>query len=164
MANAKGSYIGGVPVMFKDEAARNMISKDVYDATKTYQAGDFCIWENELKRATAETSGAFDTTAWESVTLADVARETNSNLYEIRFGTKTIESVAVGAKATLSVVFDTEMPSVPTITISCFNKYPEFYSEISAYDVTKKGFTAYAVNNYTSVGNITFSYIAICKK
>lgn len=88
----------------------------------------------------------------------------NSNLYEIRFGVKTIENVPAGERASMFVAFDTEMPSVPVVTISGFNVYPEYYSTINAAAATKTGFVVYAVNNYTSAGNITFSYIAVCKK
>ena len=94
---------------------------------------------------------------WDSVTL-------NSDLNEMRFGSVTITSVPVGEKASLAVTFDTEMPNIPVVTVSGHNRYPEYYSEITVDDVTTKGFTVYAKNNYTSTANIKFSYIAVCKR
>lgn len=46
---------------------------DFYDTTKSYVVGDVCVLPNgELKRCIAPTSGAFDITKWESVTVDEL--------------------------------------------------------------------------------------------
>ena len=71
MADAKGAYIGGVPVQFKDAAAREMIS-DEYNSAETYAKGNLCIYNGKIYEAIKETIGTWDATAWKETTLAEV--------------------------------------------------------------------------------------------
>ena len=90
MADAKGAYIGGVPVQFKDAAARAMIS-DEYNSAETYAKGNLCIYNGKIYEAIKETTGTWDATAWEETTLAEVNAKMRSditNLTEKREWTK----------------------------------------------------------------------------
>ena len=71
MAEAKGSYVGGTPVYFKDEKARAMISNE-YVPAENYAAGNLCIHEGKLYKATKATTGTWDATAWTETNLAEV--------------------------------------------------------------------------------------------
>lgn len=74
MADAKGSYIGGAPVLFKDVAARAMIS-DEYNPAKTYTKGGLCIRNGKVYKAVKETTGDWDATAWEATSLTQIQAE-----------------------------------------------------------------------------------------
>lgn len=71
MAEAKGSYVGGTPVYFKDEKARAMLSNE-YVPAENYAAGNLCIHEGKLYKATKATTGTWDATAWTETNLAEV--------------------------------------------------------------------------------------------
>lgn len=71
MAEAKGSYVGGTPVYFKDEKARAMLSNE-YVSAENYAAGNLCIHEGKLYKATKATTGTWDATAWTETNLAEV--------------------------------------------------------------------------------------------
>lgn len=79
MADAKGAYIGGVPVQFKDAAARAMIS-DEYNSAETYAKGNLCIYNGKIYEAIKETTGIWDATAWEETTLAKVNSKLNGDI------------------------------------------------------------------------------------
>lgn len=79
MADAKGAYIGGVPVQFKDAAARAMIS-DEYNSAETYAKGNLCIYNGKIYEAIKETTGTWDATAWEETTLAEVNAKMRSDI------------------------------------------------------------------------------------
>ena len=79
MADAKGAYIGGVPVQFKDAAARKMIS-DEYNSAETYAKGNLCIYNGKIYEAIKETTGTWDATAWEETTLAKVNSKLNGDI------------------------------------------------------------------------------------
>lgn len=79
MADAKGAYIGGVPVQFKDAAARAMIS-DEYNSVETYAKGNLCIYNGKIYEAIKETTGTWDATAWEETTLAKVNGKLNGDI------------------------------------------------------------------------------------
>ena len=79
MADAKGAYIGGVPVQFKDAAARAMIS-DEYNLAETYAKGNLCIYNGKIYEAIKETTGTWDATAWEETTLAEVNAKMRSDI------------------------------------------------------------------------------------
>lgn len=71
MAEAKGSYVGGTPVYFKDEKARAMLSNE-YVPAENYAAGNLCIHEGKLYKATKATTGTWDATAWTETNLEEV--------------------------------------------------------------------------------------------
>ena len=79
MADAKGAYIGGVPVQFKDAVARAMIS-DEYNSAETYAKGNLCIYNGKIYEAIKETTGTWDATAWEETTLAKVNGKLNGDI------------------------------------------------------------------------------------
>ena len=79
MADAKGAYIGGAPVQFKDAAARAMIS-DEYNSAETYAKGNLCIYNGKIYEAIKETTGTWDATAWEETTLAKVNGKLNGDI------------------------------------------------------------------------------------
>ena len=94
MADAKGAYIGGVPVQFKDAVARAMIS-DEYNSAETYAKGNLCIYNGKIYEAIKETTGTWDATAWEETTLAKVNGKLNGDITKLKenkwqlFGTRT---------------------------------------------------------------------------
>lgn len=119
MAEAKGSYVGGTPVYFKDEKARAMLSNE-YVPAENYAAGNLCIHEGKLYKATKATTGIWDATAWTETNLAevnagmqksitDLTEKSNSlhfpltklstvdgvNIYYARYG-KIVEIIAIG--------------------------------------------------------------------
>ena len=103
MADAKGAYIGGVPVQFKDAAARAMIS-DEYNSAETYAKGNLCIYNGKIYEAIKETTGTWDATAWEETTLAEVNAKMRSditNLTEKREWTKVSFKGAVDVTASI---------------------------------------------------------------
>lgn len=79
MADAKGAYIGGVPVQFKDAAAREMIS-DEYNSAETYAKENLCIYNGKIYEAIKETIGTWDATAWKETTLAEVNAKMRSDI------------------------------------------------------------------------------------
>ena len=90
MADAKGAYIGGVPVQFKDAAARAMIS-DEYNSAETYAKGNLCIYNGKIYEAIKETTGTWDATAWEETTLAKVNGKLNGDIASLTEKRKLIE-------------------------------------------------------------------------
>ena len=87
MADAKGAYIGGVPVQFKDAAARAMIS-DEYNSAETYAKGKLCIYNGKIYEAIKETTGTWDATAWEETTLAKVNGKLNGDIASLTENSK----------------------------------------------------------------------------
>lgn len=87
MADAKGAYIGGVPVQFKDAAARAMIS-DEYNSAETYAKGNLCIYNGKIYEAIKETTGTWDATAWEETTLAKVNGKLNGDIASLTENSK----------------------------------------------------------------------------
>ena len=79
MADAKGAYIGGVQVQFKDAAARAMIS-DEHNSAETYAKGNLCIYNGKIYEAIKETIGTWDATAWKETTLAEVNAKMRSDI------------------------------------------------------------------------------------
>lgn len=104
MADAKGAYIGGVPVQFKDAAARAMIS-DEYNSAETYAKGNLCIYNGKIYEAIKETTGTWDATAWEETTLAKVNSKLNGDIASL---TEKMEWTKV------SFVGATDAPSIPS--------------------------------------------------
>ena len=82
MAEAKGSYVGGTPVYFKDEKAREMLSNE-YVHAENYAAGNLCIYEGKLYKATKETTGTWDATAWTETNLAEVNAGMQKNITDL---------------------------------------------------------------------------------
>lgn len=59
----------------KVEATQDIIS-DGYDSTHTYNVGDYCIHEDVLYKCnTASTTGTWDSSKWDAVTVADELEE-----------------------------------------------------------------------------------------
>lgn len=52
-----------------DNSCEDMIS-DQYDSTKNYTSGEYCIKDNTLYRANANTTGAWDSTKWDATSIA----------------------------------------------------------------------------------------------
>ena len=52
-----------------DNSCQDMIS-DQYDSSHSYVIGDYCIYNNTLYRATANTTGNWDSTKWTQTTIA----------------------------------------------------------------------------------------------
>ena len=51
------------------EASENTTS--AYDPTATYNAGDFCIYQNKFYKATATTTGDFNPADWTETTIEE---------------------------------------------------------------------------------------------
>lgn len=57
------------------KATQDMIS-DAYDSTHTYNVGDYCIYEDALYKCnTASTTGTWDSSKWDAVTVAGELEE-----------------------------------------------------------------------------------------
>ncbi len=111
MADAKGAYIGGVPVQFKDAAAREMIS-DEYNSAETYAKGNLCIYNGKIYEAIKETIGTWDATAWKETTLAEVNAKMRSDI------TNLTEKIDVPSYAGITKLYDnTADVTDQTITI-----------------------------------------------
>lgn len=87
MAEAKGSYVGGTPVYFKDEKARTMLSNE-YVPAENYAAGNLCIHEGKLYKATKATTGTWDATAWTETNLAEVNAEMQKSITDLTENSK----------------------------------------------------------------------------
>lgn len=95
MAEAKGSYVGGTPVYFKDEKARAMLSNE-YVPAENYAAGNLCIHEGKLYKATKATTGTWDATAWTETNLAEVNAGMQKNITDLTEKTKKYPDKRVG--------------------------------------------------------------------
>lgn len=87
--NIEKINVGGNLYDVCDTNARAMIS-DEYNSATQYSAGDYCIWENTLKKANKSTTGTFDSTAWDDTNLVEAVGELNQNMNT--YDTQTIES------------------------------------------------------------------------
>lgn len=47
-------------------------ASDEYNTALSYEAGDYCIYQNTLYECTAATTGTFDSTAWTAVKIMDL--------------------------------------------------------------------------------------------
>ena len=74
--------VGGNLYDVCDTNARAMIS-DEYNSATQYSAGDYCIWENTLKKANKSTTGTYDHTAWDDTNIGEVVGELNQNMLRI---------------------------------------------------------------------------------
>lgn len=72
--------VGGNLYDVCDTNARAMIS-DEYNSATQYSAGDYCIWENTLKKANKSTTGTYDHTAWDDANIGEVVGELNQNMF-----------------------------------------------------------------------------------
>lgn len=80
---------------------RNIMSESEYNSTKTYNSGDFCIYENNIYKCIKTTTGTWNPTSWVRTT----------SLYEVR---KRVESF--GGEIGDTVVTYDDTGSVPDIT------------------------------------------------
>lgn len=99
MAEAKGVYISGTQVLFKDKSARDMISQE-YKPAETYGVGYVCIYEGKLYTATKQTTGSWDSAAWEETNVGAIVNSpsgitslVNSSLQIVSFDATTGELV-----------------------------------------------------------------------
>ena len=68
------------------EATQDMIS-DAYDSTATYAVGDYCIYENALYKCnTASTTGTWDSSKWDAVTVDEEVKELSKKVKTIGLG------------------------------------------------------------------------------
>ena len=74
--------VGGNLYDVCDTNARAMIS-DEYNSATQYNAGDYCIWENTLKKANKSTTGTYDHTAWDDTNIGEVVGELNQKMKKI---------------------------------------------------------------------------------
>lgn len=74
--------VGGNLYDVCDTNARAMIS-DEYNSATQYNAGDYCIWENTLKKANKSTTGTYDHTAWDDTNIGEVVGELNQNMLRV---------------------------------------------------------------------------------
>ena len=106
MADAKGAYIGGVPVQFKDAAGRAMIS-DEYNSAESFAKGNLCIYNGKIYVAIKETTGTWDATAWEETTLAKVNGKLNGDIASLTEKMPKVYAIrrTIKANANLTVKF-----------------------------------------------------------
>ena len=123
MADAKGAYIGGVPVQFKDAAARAMIS-DEYNSAETYAKGNLCIYNGKIYEAIKETTGTWDATAWEETTLAKVNGKLNGDIASLTEKMKYINIGYSGESGTIIL----DLSTIPEGVYLLYNIYWTGYS------------------------------------
>ena len=145
MADAKGAYIGGVPVQFKDAAARAMIS-DEYNSAETYAKGNLCIYNGKIYEAIKETTGTWDATAWEETTLAKVNGKLNGDIASLteKSGEYTYSCILGKYYANFAYTFFPFPNNGETITLKSVKTWDNF-TEITLTDfsidkTTKDGF------------------------
>lgn len=81
---ARGQYINGEAVYYKDSTARDMISEDAFSETKAYAVGDYCIYDNVLyKFTTAKAAGAWNASVVSAVTITSELGVLNDNLESV---------------------------------------------------------------------------------
>lgn len=144
MADAKGAYIGGVPVQFKDAAARAMIS-DEYNSAETYAKGNLCIYNGKIYEAIKETTGTWDATAWEETTLAEVNAKMRSDITNL-----TEKTLKIRAKKSLSTgewQGPSTVKSIDTGIDSMNNDIPIVYLN-NAFSSSKLTFTPCTKDNH----------------
>ena len=88
--------VGGNLYDVCDTNARAMIS-DEYNSATQYSAGDYCIWENTLKKANKSTTGTYDHTAWDDTNIGEVVGELNQNMKNVTSGVPTFGPKFSGA-------------------------------------------------------------------
>ena len=151
MADAKGAYIGGVPVQFKDAAAREMIS-DEYNSAETYAKGNLCIYNGKIYEAIKETIGTWDATAWKETTLAEVNAKMRSDITNLT--EKVIRSAGAsnrpvyfnnGVPTQCGYTVDKSVPSNAMFT----DRVPTFL--VKKYYYSKK-------YTFTDYGNVTINF------
>lgn len=86
--------VGGNLYDVCDTNARAMIS-DEYNSATQYNAGDYCIWENTLKKANKSTTGTYDHTAWDDTNIGEVVGELNQNMNGIEYNMSLNESMDI---------------------------------------------------------------------
>ena len=128
--------VGGNLYDVCDTNARAMIS-DEYNSATQYSAGDYCIWENTLKKANKSTTGTYDHTAWDDANIGEVVGELNQKInteYE-----KILEITELTGSG----------------TIPGFSNYKEFVIAISASGYV---LSHYLAKNMIGVINLQSSY------
>lgn len=85
MSDVKTLQSDGIPLIIKDQTARNIIATPYDPTSGTYGAGDVCINGNQGYKALVDisTPEAFDPTKWEPTTLGELYTELKSNLTEL---------------------------------------------------------------------------------
>ena len=66
----------------KDTSARTILADD-YNSGKQYVAGDFCLYGNALYECISNTTGSWNSSAWNGITIADELSNINSVLEEV---------------------------------------------------------------------------------
>ena len=99
--------VGGNLYDVCDTNARAMIS-DEYNSATQYSAGDYCIWENTLKKANKSTTGTYDHTAWDDTNIGEVVGELNQNMNIIEVSARTEQDTDMqpGAIGYLTLTFN----------------------------------------------------------
>lgn len=128
MAEAKGSYVGGTPVYFKDEKAREMLSNE-YVHAENYAAGNLCIYEGKLYKATKETTGTWDATAWTETNLAEVNAGMQKNITDLTEKTTITPTPITGLEFTPATSFvkggvaylNCQLSNITTVAIDMIN-------------------------------------------
>lgn len=135
MAEAKGSYVGGTPVYFKDEKARAMLSNE-YVHEENYDAGNLCIHEGKLYKATKATTGTWDATAWTETNLAEVnagMQKSITDLTENKVWVKSgeLSGTIIGKNIPIAVVGD-HTPNEFLVEWRLFPTHPWNYVIVNA--------------------------------
>ena len=81
MSNVEQFNLNGITVDVCDANARDMIG-DKYDATATYAVGEYCIYNNTMKKCitAVSTPEAFDSEKWINTTIQEVLEAANTKI------------------------------------------------------------------------------------
>lgn len=93
---------------------------DAFSKTSTYSVGDYCIYQNVLKKCIkdVETAGDYDSTCWEDTTIGEEFSELNRNL--IQSGTELVPN-ANGYFAIKNITFPVPYAEIPNVTATVSN-------------------------------------------
>ena len=145
MSDVKTLQSDGIPLIIKDQTARNIIATPYDPTSGTYGAGDVCINGNQGYKALVDisTPEAFDPTKWEPTTLGELYTELKSNLTDL-------ES-EVDDKLKLTVIRSVatwNVGSSYTFTQEDWDKYTEFHVFISHANVANPSYYEVVFNKY----------------
>ena len=74
------------------ELAKIGIVADAYNTASTYAEGDYCDYQGTLYKANTTTTGAWDSTAWDAVTVAEAIINIEESVADIEADTTDLYS------------------------------------------------------------------------
>jgi hypothetical protein len=134
------------------EATQDMIS-DAYNSSGTYNVGDYCIYENALyKCKTASTTGTWDFSKWDAVTVAEELEEL----------TESVESTSIDIRTALHLQYN---GCVRVLHLSgCARRATtsDSFENISSYGVKPTRYPVFAAGTLAMDGANNYPCTIVC--